>query len=133
MSDDGVCYLDSSAIVKLIVDEPESAALRDHLRRHARWSSSALARVEVPRAVRQHGAEATDRARLALARLDLVVIDDALLDAAARLSPPPLRSLDAIHLASATALEDDLAELVTYDRRMLDAAEQLRLLAVSPG
>jgi hypothetical protein len=126
-------YLDSSALVKLVVAEPESGALRRFLRRHPRRISSALARVEVPRAVRFQGARAVDRATKVLARIGLVRIDDALLDAAAALDPRVLRSLDAIHLASAQAVGDDLDCVVTYDRRMSEAAGALTLPVRSPG
>jgi len=99
-----VAYLDSSALVKLVVAEPESSALRRHLRSRPIRVSCALARVEVVRAVRRHGREATARARRVLARTRLLRIDDALLDAAAFLDGGVLRSLDAIHLAAAQAL-----------------------------
>jgi predicted nucleic acid-binding protein len=118
-----VVYLDSSALVKLVVAEPESPALRRYLRRRPGRVSCALSRVEVVRAVRQHGREATARARLVLGRIRLLGIDDALLDAAAELQPGVVRSLDAIHLAAAHTFGASLEELVTYDARMARAAE----------
>lgn len=133
MSAEPSCYLDSSAIVKLVVREPESDALRRRLAAHSSLVSCALARVEVPRAVHRHGAVAAQRARAALAGLALVRLDNPLLDAAATLELPGLRSLDAIHLASALALGEDLAELITYDRRMLAAARALELTAGAPA
>lgn len=125
-------YLDSSALVKLVVAEPESAALRRFLRTDPERASCALARVEVVRAVRPHGATATSRARQLLRRLDLIQLDDELLAGAAALDGVVLRSLDAIHLAAAQTLGDDLAAIVTYDERMTRAAEQLGLLVHAP-
>jgi predicted nucleic acid-binding protein len=126
-------YLDSSAIVKLIVAESESGALRRFLARRPVRVSSALARVEVPRAVRGQGRPAAQRAQTVLARIRLVRIDDAVLDAAAHLDPRILRSLDAIHLASALSLGEDLDSVVTYDARMSEATRMLGLNLRSPG
>lgn len=126
-------YLDSSAIVKLIVAEPESRALRIWLSERGRRASSAIARVEVLRAVRPSGDAAVERARLSLRRLDLVAVDESILESAARLEPENLRSLDAIHLATALSFGDDLESVVTYDRRMLEGAAALGLTTVSPG
>ena len=125
-------YLDSSALVKLVVAEPESPALRRHLRRHPVRASCALARVEVVRAVRPHGAPATTRARQLLRRLDLIQLDDELLDAAATIDDGVLRSLDAIHLAAARALGDELTAVVTYDDRMTTAAGRAGLVVEAP-
>jgi len=125
-------YLDSSAIVKLVVEEPESRALRRHLRRRRPLVSSALARTEVLRALLQEGDAAIARGRAALARIDMIRVNDRVLDAAGVLLPPDLRSLDAIHLTSATLLGSDLGQLVTYDQRMSAAARQLGLHVASP-
>lgn len=129
---DRVVYIDSSALVKLVVREPGSSALRRFLRRHARRASCALARVEVVRAVRLHGAPAVTRARRLLERIDLIRLDDALLDSAADLRPTPLRSLDAVHLAAARAFAERLEVVVTYDERMATAAEELGILVAAP-
>lgn len=128
-----VVYLDSSALVKLVVAEPESEALRRFLRGRPVRVTSSLAKVEVRRAVRFQGAAADDRVKQILARLRLLTIDNALLDAAAELDTRVLRSLDAIHLASAMALGDDLYCVVTYDRRMNDAADALGVVVRAPG
>lgn len=125
-------YLDSSALVKLVVAERESAALRRYLRSQPQRASCALARVEVMRAVRPQGGAAVGRARRLLRRLDLVQLDDELLDAAAALEAGILRSLDAIHLAAAETLADELAAIVTYDDRMTAAARLLGLPVVAP-
>ena len=125
-------YLDSSAIVKLAVREPESMALRRYLRRQQPLVSSALARTEVLRALLPAGSEAVARGRDVLQRLDLVRVNDRILNAAAVLQPPELRSLDAIHLATARLLGDELQAVVTYDDRMIVAAKQLGCRIVQP-
>ncbi|MFI5403321.1 MAG: type II toxin-antitoxin system VapC family toxin [Planctomycetota bacterium] len=128
-----VAYLDSSALVKLVVAEAESSALRRHLRACPVRASCGLARVEVVRAVRHHGREAIQRARLVLSRTRLLRIDDDLLDAAAALSADVLRSLDAIHLAAALTFGDELRELVTYDARMRLAAATVGVKTAAPA
>lgn len=126
-------YLDSSAFVKLAVEEPETAALRRFLaNRTSRRVSSALLRVESLRAVRHLGADALATVREGLRRVDLVGIDDRILDAAGTLEPGVLRTLDAIHVATAMAVGDDLEAIVTYDERMVEAARLLGLPAATP-
>ena len=125
-------YLDSSALMKLVVAEAESTALRRYLRKEPHRASCALARVEVVRAVRPHGPAALTRARRLLRRLDLIQLDDELLDSAAALDGGVLRSLDAIHLAAAQALTDELGAIVTYDDRMTTAAGLLGLTVDAP-
>jgi predicted nucleic acid-binding protein len=126
-------YLDSSAIVKLAVREPESDALRRHLRRRRPWVSSALARAEVLRALLSIGDRATAAGRAVLARCDLVRVNDRVLTLAGEMLPAELRSLDAIHLATAKRLGDDISELVVYDERMAVAARQLGYRVSSPS
>lgn len=126
-------YLDSSAVVKLVVDEPESAALQRFLRRRRPLVSSALVRTEVVRALAAAGTEALGRARAVFLRIDLLRVNDRVLDAAGLLGPTDLRSLDAIHLASAQQLGGDLGYLVTYDIRMATAAELLGLRTAAPA
>jgi predicted nucleic acid-binding protein len=125
-------YLDSSAIVKLVVREPESLALRRFLRRRHPLVSTALARTEVLRALLPAGDEAVTRGRAVLQRIDLVRVNDRILNAAGVLRPPELRSLDAIHLATAQELGDELSALITYDDRMITAAKQLGYKIVQP-
>lgn len=129
----GIAYLDSSALVKVVLWEPESEALRRFLLRHPVRASCALARTELVRAVRHAGPDATERAGAVLRRLELIRLDDTLLDAAAALDPDVLRSLDAIHLAAASTLSDRLASVVTYDSRMAEGARLLRLPVASPA
>ena len=125
-------YLDSSAIVKLAVEEPESAALRQYLRRRRPLMSSALARTEVMRALLLEGEEGLARGRAVLGRLDLIRVSDRVLNVAGGLAPPDLRSLDAIHLATVQQLGTDLRQLVAYDDRLLEAAKALGVKAASP-
>jgi uncharacterized protein len=125
-------YLDSSAIVKLAVREPESAALRRHLRRRRPLVSSALARTEVLRALLPAGETASARGRQVLATVDLIRVNEAILNAAGSLLPAELRSLDAIHLVTARQLGSDLGQVITYDERMAGAARLLRLRVATP-
>jgi uncharacterized protein len=127
-------YLDSSALVKLVVSEPETPSLIEFLAEWPQRVSSALAKVEVLRAVKRMGAGPGVRRRAArvLARVALVRVDDPVLAAAARLAPHELRTLDAVHLATAQSL-DDLAGIVTYDERLGRAAARLRMNVWSPA
>ena len=122
MSAERATYLDSSAIVKLAVAEPESAALRRYLRRRRSVVSSALAKTEVARALLPLGEPAVQRGHDVLDRLELIRVSDRILTAAGSLLPAELRTLDAIHLATAQQLGGDLARVVTYDERLRAAA-----------
>lgn len=125
-------YLDSSALVKLAVRELETDALRRHLRSRRHWVSSALAHAEVLRALLPAGEHALASGRGVLARCDLVRVNDRILNHAATLLPSDLRSLDAIHLATAERLRGEISELVTYDNRMAVAAKALGHRVTSP-
>lgn len=128
-------YLDSSAIVKLVQREPETLALRRYLRRFRddQLFTSALARVEVIRAVAPGGPAALTQARRQLSRLAQVAITDDLLNQATNLSADSLlRSLDAIHLAAARLAGSDLRAVVTYDSRMATVAAELGVPVQSP-
>jgi uncharacterized protein len=126
-------YLDASAIVKIAVREPESDALRRYLRRHRSLVSSALARTEVLRAVLPGGERALDAAQGALATIDLVRVNDRILNLAGTLEPSELRSLDAIHLATARRLGSEVREIVTYDERLSAAAAQMGYRVSAPA
>jgi uncharacterized protein len=126
-----LAYLDASAFVKTIIREPESQRVTSWLRDRPERTSSALLRVEGVRAVARHGADAAERARRSLRTMRLLALDEEVLAAAGDL-PVDVRSLDAIHLASALALGGDLGVLVTYDERMSRAAAELGIEAVSP-
>jgi predicted nucleic acid-binding protein len=116
-------YLDSSAIVKLAVREPESLALRGYLRRREPFVSSALARTEVLRAAAGRRRDSGPGGRIVLRRLDLVRVNDRILNVAGALRFSELRSLDAIHLATANQLGEELLALLTFDNRMVTAAK----------
>ncbi len=126
-------YLDSSALVKTVVEEPESSALSAWLRDKDRLVACELVRVEVVRAIRVSDPDAVDDARQALATLTLIRVDRELYEAAAVLDPPLLRSLDALHLAAALSVGPALAAVVTYDARMTDAARALGLQVEAPA
>jgi predicted nucleic acid-binding protein len=126
-------YFDSSALVRLVVPSPHSAALhRWWARAASRAVSSQIARTEVIRAVRRTAPATLDAARELLDDVVLTTVTLALLDSAARLDPLPLRSLDAIHLATALDLGGDLEGFVTYDERLADAARRNGMAVVSP-
>ncbi len=128
-------YLDSSALVKLVVREPESPALLGVLREHRERVSSALALTEVPRALRRAGFGGPEhrRAQAVLGAVALVETDRRILRTAATLEPPMLRTLDAIHLATVLALGDELAALVTYARRLTEAARRAHVHVLAPA
>jgi len=126
-------YLDSSALVKVVVAERESRALRAYLRREPQRISCGLARTEVLRAVRPGGPVVLEAARRLLRSIDLIRLDDALLDAAGMLEPIGLRSLDAIHLAAAQLVAPALRAIVTYDRCLADSARSLGFSVVAPA
>ena len=117
-----VTYLDSSAIVKLVIAEAESDALRRHLSTRRPLVSSALARTEVARALMPSGPQALARGHDVLRRIQLLRINDRVLGEAGAMEPAELGSLDAIHLASAQQLGASIAHIVTYDERLADAA-----------
>jgi predicted nucleic acid-binding protein len=128
-----VLYLDSSAIIKLVFEEPETSSLSDFLRDWPTRASSTIAGVEVLRTTALVGdGLATRHARAILARVHLVRPDDGLLAAAARVEPSSLRALDAIHLATALSLSHDLGGMVVYDRRLAEAARGAGLTVWSP-
>lgn len=127
-----VAYLDSSALIKLVVPEPESESLRSELQQWTRHASSALVRTEVVRAAARVAAAAREPARLVVQALTLVGVTDEILDRAAALEPLALRSLDAVHLASALSLGDAIGPVVTYDLRLGEAASAVGLDVLAP-
>jgi predicted nucleic acid-binding protein len=128
-------YLDSSAILKIVVSEPESKALVDFLGDWPNRISSELARTEVLRALRRANVTVTQfrRGQKTLERIGLVPIDTRVLNDAALLKPTALRSLDAIHLATALSVRSELGGIVSYDGRLSDAATGARLKVWAPG
>lgn len=127
-------YLDTCAFVKLIRGERETSALQAFLRERpgAPLVSSALLVVETRRAILRQAPDQLARADLLLTRIDQVDITRAVLEAASRLPDPELRSLDAIHLATALQLDQDLEALVTYDSRLAAAAGRQKLPVATP-
>jgi predicted nucleic acid-binding protein len=129
-----VYYVDTSAALKLLAEESHSkafAAFYDANDR-ANWVSSALLRVELIRAVRRALPAAENDARELLLAFDYLDIDEAVVDTAMNEPDPLLRTLDAIHLASARSFEDALTALVTYDDRLATAASGAGIAVVSP-
>jgi predicted nucleic acid-binding protein len=127
-------YLDTSALIKLVVAEPESPSLRTYLGTipDDTLFTAALTRTELIRAVRRVDEAATTRSRHLLGGLATVNLTNSLLDAAAVLEPSLLRSLDAIHLAAAQRAGADLRAVITYDIRMADAAGLLSIPVIAP-
>jgi predicted nucleic acid-binding protein len=130
-----VLYIDSSAFVKLFLPEPDSPALTRYLASRPRRVSATLLRTEALRTA-VHAALSPQRMLLVRALLDGVsymAADLTLSDEAGILRPPDLRSLDAIHLATARALGTNLSALVTYDERLAEAASWYGMQVVSPS
>ena len=129
-----LAYLDASALVKLVVAEPETNALeRDVLQREALLSSR-LAATELRRAASRSGS------RAALGHVDevleavyLIDVTAAILEAAGELKPADLRTLDAIHLATALSMSTPDVDFITYDDRLGRAAARQGLAVTSPG
>ena len=126
-------YVDTSALVKLVVAESETAALRSWLAGADRdLVASDLVRTELMRAVRRIVPERAMLARGVLDSLTLIEVTTAIFAEAGRLDPSTLRSLDTLHLAAALDLGDDLEGLVTYDERLADAAMANGVAVVTP-
>lgn len=129
----GLVYLDTSAFMKLVEEEAESAALRRHLRGGRLRTSAILLQTEALRGAGRLSAAHLATARELLRGIALIHADRQLYAVAGTLAPPGLRSLDALHLAAALTLGQDLAGLVTYDQRMIEAARFHGLPVVSPS
>jgi len=128
-----VAYLDASAVVKLLVQEPETTALRRRLPSWSRRVSAALLRVELLRTIKRAGLpRLLIDARRELASIHLIRLDDDLLERASDLEPAEMRSLDAIHLSAALGLGSELGAIITYDARMTTAAQALGLPVLAP-
>ncbi len=128
-----IAFCDSSALVKLIVNEPESAVLAEHLRGYSKVVGSQLAIVEVVRAVGRRDPGQVARARHLMKSLDLIVPDEAVLERAATLEASSLRALDALQVASALRLAPLDPVFVAYDVRCASAASEMGLRTASPG
>lgn len=126
-------YLDTSALVKLVVREAESDALVSWLQSHPTVATSDLTRTELMRAVRRGAPDLVERVRDLLSRMTLLTPTPRVFDDAGRLDPIEVRTLDAIHVASALQLGDDLESVVTYDTRMADVVRRLGLPVTAPA
>jgi hypothetical protein len=128
-------YLDSSALIKLVLPEKESVSLEHALLDWPDWVSSELAAVECRRTLRRIGAPpgAIRRADDVLQTTTLIRLDTALMRLADHVGPPMIRSLDAIHLAAALSIGDYPDAFITYDDRLAAAARTLKLNVLQPG
>lgn len=126
-------YIDTSALVKLVVLEAETEALRSWISvERPALVSCDLSRAELLRAVRRAAADRAVQARAVLDSITLVAVATSTFEAAGRLDPTILRTLDAIHVAAALELGDDLAGIVTYDDRLAGAAQDHGIAVVTP-
>lgn len=127
-------YLDTSALLKLVRSEDHSAAFATFLTQHADEPqvSSVLIAIETRRAILRDAPASLPRADLLLTRVGQVGLGHAIVESAGRLPDPGLRSLDAIHVATALMLGSDLTSFVTYDKRLLASAAAVGLPAVRP-
>ena len=126
-----VFYLDTSALLKLVVSEPESKAMRGWMASSGPYWSSQLLRSEAMRAARRLGVD-TAMVNRALDVVSLVTPAPSTFLLAGSLEPAQLRTLDALHLAAALELGDDLDALVTYDTRMIEGARAAGIAVVTP-
>jgi uncharacterized protein len=128
-------YLDSAAVVKLVHAEPESAALRSWLDKRAevQWISSVLTEIESFRALARYAPTAAFRLPAVLDQIDLIDLDQRIRMLAQTVTPVTVRSLDAIHLGTALRSRSALTSFVTYDKRLLDAAQAAGLPADAPA
>ena len=127
-------YLDSAAVIKLVHAEPESAALRRWLdeRAEIQWISSVLTEIESFRALARYAPETVSRLPAVLDQIDLIDSDQRIRMLARTVTPAAVRSLDAIHLGTALHVRPALTSFVTYDKRLLDAAQAAGLRIDAP-
>lgn len=127
-------YLDTSAFLKLVIEERHSASMQSWAEHNdAEVFSSDLLRTEALRAARRYSLEALARARLYIDALTLISLPSGTFERAAELDPAILRSLDALHLGAALTLADELEGVVTYDERLKHAASLHGVAVISPG
>ncbi len=125
-------YLDSSALVKLAVEELESEALLSALAGSSPYTTSAVGEIETVRVCRRAGVPPRKIEELRR-DVDILKLDEEIRRVAASVGPPVLRTLDAIHLATAQSLGDDLEALVTYNARLVRAAQAAGVPVLSPS
>ncbi len=127
------CYLDSSALAKLVIREPESHALRTFLKRAQLMVTSAISETELRRAVIRVAPSVHDAAPRVLSVVAQMEVSRDVLAAASQVEPAQLRTLDAIHLATALDIASELDTFITYDRKLSDAAVAAGLRVAQPG
>lgn len=131
-------YLDTSALTKLLIDEPETSELRAWLNQQIAsgeyLATSVIGRVELMRVVTRYGEPGqVERARYLLEGIDTLTLTDSVIALAETIGPATLRTLDALHLAAAAGINQDLTAFVTYDRRLLNGCHEVGLMTASPG
>ncbi|WP_158635050.1 type II toxin-antitoxin system VapC family toxin [Tsukamurella asaccharolytica] len=131
-------YLDTSALIKLLAPEFESDALTIWMARQANegeaFGTSVIGQIELTRAAaRMTDPDTTSQAQYIGEQAETIPLTVAMAKLAETIGPPHLRSLDAVHLASAMSIRDQISAFVTYDKRLSDAAEVEGLTVVSPG
>lgn len=125
-------YADSSAILKLILPEAESSSMRKYVGSPSALYTSVVGGTEVRRAVRRHAPERLAAAEELLAQMSLIGTSKEVLRIASLLEPVAMRTLDAIHLASALSVREQLDAFVAYDNRLIEAARVAGVPVVSP-
>lgn len=127
-------YADTSAVIKLLVEETHSKAFAAFYDAHpdAEWVSSALLKIEVTRAVTRARPALLPDARDLLLAFSCIAMDEDIVQGAMNEPDRGLRSLDAIHLATARVLGPDLDAVVSYDGRLTRAANEAGLATLSP-
>jgi predicted nucleic acid-binding protein len=130
-----VIYVDTSALFKLVRREAQSDALRAFFAEQSseRLVSSVLIVIETRRAALRESPEMLPRADVALTSVDQIGLSHAIVEAASRLPSRSLRSLDAVHLATALLLGEEMTAFVSYDKRLSAAAREHRLPLTAPG
>jgi uncharacterized protein len=125
-------YIDTSALLRMVFPDDTTPALESFINGDADLISSVLVRVDARRGTARRAPQRLPRVDLLLDRVNVIGIDDAVIESAGRLPDPLLRSLDAIHLATALLIRDDIDAVLTYDNRLADAAAAHGLVVLSP-
>jgi predicted nucleic acid-binding protein len=127
-------YIDASALVKLVVAEPESDALRASLEAVDLRVTSIVGRIELERAARKHDDDGIEaRVASTLAPIDILPLHAANAALAGVVAPTTLRTMDAIHLATLLEISDDVDRFYCYDQRLADAASEHGITVVAPA
>jgi predicted nucleic acid-binding protein len=126
-------YLDTSALLELVKPEVHSDALAAYVDDRTDFVSSALLSVEARRAALRRAPRTLPRVDVLLAGVELITISAGIVESASRLPDPLLRSLDAIHLATALLIRSDVHVVLSYDDRLLAAAAAYGLPTAAPA